>query len=132
MSLQFSVDEVIQPLVSLSYLSSDNEMKVDCPLTETEEDQTEDSDIEVIACYREAPVSNPQRVGGRGMTLDLSSCTNDRSHVNTICSQGSFFESEPNRSATTHYRARRLKPTPNSKLQQDRTGVRFTTISTTS
>ena len=71
MPLQFSVDEMIQSLVSLSYPSSDDEMEVDCPLTETEGDQTEDSDIDVIACYREAPVSVPRGVGGRVMTLDL-------------------------------------------------------------
>ena len=95
MSLQFSVDELIQPLVSLSYLSSDDEMEVDCPLSETEVDPDGDSDIEVIACYREAPVSIPKKVGGRAMTLDLSSCADSESESNTLCSQGSYFNSEP-------------------------------------
>ena len=95
MSLQFSVDELIQPLVSLSYLSSDDEMEVDCPFSQTEVDSAEDSDIEVIACYREAPVSIPKRVGGRGMTLDLSSCGDSESQSNTLRSQGSYFNLEP-------------------------------------
>ena len=95
MSLQFSVDELIQPLVSLSYLSSDDEMEVDCPLSQTEVDPNDDSDIEVIACYREAPISIPKVVGGRGMTLDLSSCVDNESQNNTFHSQGSYFNSEP-------------------------------------
>ena len=95
MSLQFSVDELIQPLVSLSYLSSDDEMEVDCPLSETGENPIRDSDIEVIACYREAPVSIPEKMGGRGMTLDLSSCASSESQGSTFCSQGSYFNSEP-------------------------------------
>ena len=96
MSLQFSVDELIQPLVSLSSLSSDDETEVDFPLSETEVDQAEDSDIEVIACYREAPISISQRVGGREMTLDLSGCVDSGSQIGTACSQGCSFDSEPN------------------------------------
>ena len=84
MSLQFSVDELIQPLVSLSYLSSDVEMEVGSPYTGPEEDQAADSDIEVIACYREAPVLIHRRVVGRGMTLDLSSCRDDESQVSKL------------------------------------------------
>ena len=95
MSLQFPVDELIQPLVSLSYLSSDDEMEVDCPLSKTVVDPDGDSDIEVIACYREAPVSISKKVGPQGMTLDLSSCTDSESQSNTLCSQGSYFNSEP-------------------------------------
>ena len=96
MSLQFSVDELIQPLVSLSYLSSEEEMEVDCPSTGTEQDQDQDSDIEVIACFRETSMPIPKKVGGRGMTLDLSSCADNDSLSNTLCSEGSYFNSEPN------------------------------------
>ena len=96
MTLQFSVDELIQPLVSLSYLSSEEEMEVDCPSTETERDQDHDSDIEVIACFRETPMTFPKRVGGRGMTLDLPSCVDNDSLSNTLCSEGSYFNSEQN------------------------------------
>ena len=96
MSLQFSVDELIQPLVSLSYLSSEEEMEVDCPSTGTEQDQDQDSDIEVIACFRETSMPTPKKVGGRGMTLDLSSCADNDSLSNTLCSEGSYFNSEPN------------------------------------
>ena len=95
MSLQFSVEELIQPLVSLSYLSSDDEMDVDCPLSETGANPNSDSDIEVIACYREAPVAIPKRADRRGMTLDLSSCASSESQDSTFCSQESYFNSEP-------------------------------------
>ena len=95
MSLQFSVDELIQPLVSLTYQSSDEEMEVDCPSSDTEVDPNDDSDIEVIACYREAPVSIPKTVGGRGMTLDLSSCVDRESQDDSLCNQFSYFNSEP-------------------------------------
>ena len=95
MSLQFSVDELIQPLVSLSYLSSDDEMEVDCPSSQTEADPDVDSDKELIACYREAPVPIPRGMGGRGMTLDLSNCLDNDSQSSTLCSQGSYFNSEP-------------------------------------
>ena len=93
MSLQFSVDELIQPLVSLSYLSSEEEMEVDCPSTGTEQDQDQDSDIEVIACFRETSMPIPKKVGGRGMTLDLSSCADNDSLSNTLCSEASYFNS---------------------------------------
>ena len=95
MSLQFSVDELIQPLVSVTYQSSDEEMEVDCPSSDTEVDPNDDSDIEVIACYREAPVSVPKTVGGRGMTLDLSSCVDSGSQDNSLCNHFSYFVSEP-------------------------------------
>ena len=64
-------------------------MEMDCPSTETEPDQDHDSDIEVIACFRETPVTFPKRVGGRVMTLDLSSCVDNDSLSNTLCSEGS-------------------------------------------
>ena len=95
LSLQFSVDELIQPLVSLSFLSSDEEMKVDCLLSGTEVDPDVDSDIEVIACFREAPVPIPKIVGGRGMTLDLFSCVDNESQSDTLYNQVSYFDSEP-------------------------------------
>ena len=95
MSLQFSVDELIQPLVSLSYLSSEEDMEVDCTSTETEPDLDHDSDIEVIACFRETSMSIPRKVGGRGMTLDLSDCVDNDSQNNTLYTEGSYFNSEP-------------------------------------
>ena len=62
MSLQFSIDELIQPLVSLSYLS----------------------------------VLTPQVIERRRMTVVLSGCIDNGSHASTLCSQGSFFDSELN------------------------------------
>ena len=91
-----SVDELIQPLVSLSYLSSDKEMEVDCPLSTTNEDQEADSDIEVIACYRETSVPIPQMTENRRMTVDLSGCRDNETCSEILLSQGSFFDSEPN------------------------------------
>ena len=60
MSLQFSFDELIKPLVSLSYLS----------------------------------VFTPQVIERRRMTVVLSGCIDNGSHASTLCSQGSFFDSE--------------------------------------
>ena len=37
------------------------------------QDDAADSDIEIIACYREAPVYPPQLVAGRAMTTDFDS-----------------------------------------------------------
>ena len=73
MSLQFDVDEIIRPLVSALYESSEEDMEVDsASVTVIEQDA--DSDIEVIACYREAPVYPPQLAGGRAMTFYLVTC----------------------------------------------------------
>ena len=43
-------------------------------VTAIEREQDTDSDIEVIACYREAPVFPPELAGGRAMTFDLDTC----------------------------------------------------------
>ena len=65
MSLQFDVEEFIRPLVSALYESSEKDMEVDsASVTEIEQGPDADSDIEVIACNREAPVIPPQLAGG--------------------------------------------------------------------
>ena len=73
MSLQFNVEEFIRPLVSEIYNSSDEDMEVDILSGHEEQlpDDGPDSDIEIIACYREVPVFPPQLVGGRAMTTDF-------------------------------------------------------------
>ena len=54
MSLQFDVEEVIRSLESALYESSEEDMEIDsASVTAIEQDQDADSDIEVIACYRE-------------------------------------------------------------------------------
>ena len=40
--------------------------------------QDEDSDIEVIACYRETPIYPSQLVAGRAMTFDIDACGEER------------------------------------------------------
>ena len=55
-SLQFAVDDLIDPLVSLSYLSSEKDMEVNDPLT-VNEIENSDSDIEIIACFKEMPAT---------------------------------------------------------------------------
>ena len=79
MSLQFDVEEFIGPLVSALYESSEEDMEIDsAPVSVIEQEQDADSDIEVIACYREAPVYPPQLAGGRAMTFDLDTCGEER------------------------------------------------------
>ena len=73
MSLQFNVEEFIRPLVSEDYNSSDEDMEVDVLSIpeDSKQDDGCDSDIEIIACYREAPMFPPQLAGGRAMTTEL-------------------------------------------------------------
>ena len=61
MSLQFNVEEFIRPLVSDTYNSSDEDMEIDVVSVHDDltQDDAADSDIEIIACYREAPVYPP-------------------------------------------------------------------------
>ena len=72
MSLQFAVEDLISPLVSLSYLSSEEEdMDVDDPQKAPDE-KGYDSDIEVIACYSEAQSTRPLGIAGRAMTTEFT------------------------------------------------------------
>ena len=77
MNLQFSIDDLVKPPVSPSYFSSGEEMDVDIQSVETTASTSDDSDIEVIACYRQLPVQTQQTVGGRQMTTDLSGCSDN-------------------------------------------------------
>ena len=72
MTLQFTVDDLINPLVSLAYLSSEEEIDIDDPKSVTEAESS-DSDIEVIACYSEQQTLRPHTVAGRCMICDLPS-----------------------------------------------------------
>ena len=61
MSLQFDVEEFIRPLVSALYESSDEDMEIDTvSTTVVNRSLDDDSGIEVLACYREAPIYPPQ------------------------------------------------------------------------
>ena len=73
MSLQFNVEEFIRSLVSDTYNSSDEDMEIDVVSVHDDltQDDGADSDIEIIACYRDAPVYPPQLVAGRAMTTDF-------------------------------------------------------------
>ena len=56
MSLQFSIEDIINTLVvNLCHLSSEEEMEVDDPQTANQAEEERDSDIEVLACFRERP-----------------------------------------------------------------------------
>ena len=74
MNLQFAIDELTNSPVSPSYFSSVEEMEVDAQSVDAEIDSSEDSDIEVIACYRQLPVQPQPSVAGRQITTDLSGC----------------------------------------------------------
>ena len=77
MNLQFPIDDLVNPPVSPSYFSSGEEMDVDIQSVEATVSSSDDSDIEVIACYRQLPVQTQQTVGTRQMTTDLSGCSDD-------------------------------------------------------
>ena len=79
MALQFTVDDLIQPIVKLSYLSSDGEMEVDDPSQTSKAEDDQDSDIEVLACNKEAQSFGPQAVAGRFMTTELPGGLDDLS-----------------------------------------------------
>ena len=78
MSLQFAVEDLSSTLVSLSYLSSEEDMEVDDPPAVTEVENS-DSDIEVLACYRKVPTSRTMAIAGRCMTTEISDGGDDPS-----------------------------------------------------
>ena len=79
MSLQFNVEEFIRPLVSDTYNSSNEDMEIDVVSVHDDltQDDGADSDVEIIACYRDAPVYPPQLVAGRAMTTDFDTYENN-------------------------------------------------------
>ena len=88
MALQFDTEGINGPLVSLSYRSSDEEMEVDSIQSVHDSD---DDDIQVIACYSENQEFPPQLTAGRAMTTDLSDCLGYLSLPETI-SESYFTE----------------------------------------
>ena len=82
MSLQFDVEEFIRPLVSALYESSDEGMEIDtASTTVVNQSLDDDSDIEVIACYRETPIYPPQLAAGRAMTFEDPSYVDDQPYL---------------------------------------------------
>ena len=80
MEMQFAFDEMTTSLVSPAYVSSEEEeMDVDLLSVSVEGTgrHSDDSDIEVIACYRHVPVTQPNMIAPRKMTTDLSGCADD-------------------------------------------------------
>ena len=77
MNLPFILDDLSVLPVSPSYYSSDEEMDVDIQSVSATRDDTEDSDIEVIACYRQVPIPSEGQVAGRKMTVELTKGTED-------------------------------------------------------
>ena len=53
-ALQFTVDDSIQPIVTLGYPSSDEEMEVDDPSQASVGENDQESDIEVLRVHRQA------------------------------------------------------------------------------
>ena len=77
MNLPFILDDLSVLPVSPSYYSSDEEMDVGIQSVSATRDDTEDSDIEVIACYRQVPIQSEGQVAGRKMTVELTEGTED-------------------------------------------------------
>ena len=81
MSLQLDVEEFVRPLVSALYESSDEDMEIDtASTTVVNQSFDDDSDIEVIACYREIPIYPPQLAAGRAMTFEATHYGDDQSY----------------------------------------------------
>ena len=70
MSLQFNAGDITRPLVSLSYRSSDEDMEVDSiySIHYTDQCDSDEDDIQVIAWYSENPEFPPQLTAGKAMT----------------------------------------------------------------
>ena len=75
MSLTFNLDDLRAPLVSPSFFSSDDPMENDSISAAG----SDDSEIQVIACYREQPAFSETSVAGRQMTTDTTHCFGDDS-----------------------------------------------------
>ena len=83
-------------MVNALYESSDEDMDIDtASTTVVNQSLDEDSDIEVIACYRESQIYPPQLAAGRAMTFDFTGCGNDQPYpeYGTSGSIGSTFDS---------------------------------------
>ena len=65
MKLQFNLEDLTTLAISPSYLSSDEDMEVDIESVDATGEPSDDSDIEVIACYRHVPVPEQGSVAGR-------------------------------------------------------------------
>ena len=74
-SLTFNLDDLRALLVSPSYFSSDDPMEIDSISAAG----SDDSDIQVIACYREQPAFSETSAAGRQMTIDTTQCLGDDS-----------------------------------------------------
>ena len=70
MNLQFSVDDLVAPAIGPSNFSSDEEMDVDVQSIDTTGHLSDDSDIEVIACYRQILIQPQGTVAGTQMTTE--------------------------------------------------------------
>ena len=95
MSLQFSIDDLTRPLVSLSYQFSDEDMEIDSvSVADNTDNNDSDDDIQVLACHRENIPFPPQLVGGRAMTTELTQYLNDLSlpHEDLTDSISTFTE----------------------------------------
>ena len=73
MSLTFSLDELRAPLIRPSYFSSDDPMEIDSISVAG----SDNSDMQVIACYREQPAFSEKLNAGRLMTIDTTQCLGD-------------------------------------------------------
>ena len=79
MEKQFALDEMTTSLVNPVYASSEDEeeMEVDLLSVSGSGRHSDDSDIEVIACYRHVPVTQSNTIAPRKMTTDLFGCVDD-------------------------------------------------------
>ena len=79
-SLQFNLDVLVRPLVSTTYDSPDEEMEngTTSVVGKRSDPNENDSDIELIACYREVRIFLLQPAAGRKfMTTGLACDTNN-------------------------------------------------------
>ena len=81
METQFTFDEMTTSPVSPAYFSSEEEEEMDVDLLSVSVEGTgrhsDDSDFEVIACYRHVLVTQSKPNVPRKLTTDLSGCADD-------------------------------------------------------
>ena len=71
MNLPFHIDDLSALPVSRSYYFSDEEMDVDTQSVSATRDDSKDSDIKVIACYRQVPIQPEGLVAGRKTIVEI-------------------------------------------------------------
>ena len=97
MALQFNCEPYPRSLVDLSYQSSEEDMDIDS-ITSTQDvlnSDSDDDDIQVLACYRLSPEFPQQLIAGRAITTEITECLNDLNLPSSELVESATTISEP-------------------------------------